>query len=165
MRSEEWSPNDGMSIFVGRRKSSLHHVRLGGRITIYKPGNMFSPDTRSAIIITWTSQLPNCERQMFAVETTQSMVFITVVFADSDTHHLHFLAQEYWNWQRRQWHPHSSTLARKIPWTEEPGRLQSMAQSLASTNLLSDSMDFPLLGISYKWNHTVYSLSCLASSD
>ena len=126
MRSEEWSPNDGMSIFVGRRKSSLHHVRLGGRITIYKPGNMFSPDTRSAIIITWTSQLPNCERQMFAVETTQSMVFITVVFADSDTHHLHFLAQEYWNWQRRQWHPHSSTLVRKIPWTEEPGRLQSM---------------------------------------
>ena len=27
---------------------------------------------------------------------------------------------------RRQWHPHSSTLAWKIPWTEEPGRLQSM---------------------------------------
>ena len=28
--------------------------------------------------------------------------------------------------QRRQWHPTSSTLAWKIPWTEEPGRLQSM---------------------------------------
>ena len=27
---------------------------------------------------------------------------------------------------RRQWQPHSSTLAWKIPWTEEPGRLQSM---------------------------------------
>ena len=27
--------------------------------------------------------------------------------------------------QRRQWHP-TSTLAWKIPWTEEPGRLQSM---------------------------------------
>ena len=26
----------------------------------------------------------------------------------------------------RQWQPHSSTLAWKIPWTEEPGRLQSM---------------------------------------
>ena len=26
---------------------------------------------------------------------------------------------------RRQWH-HSSTLAWKVPWTEEPGRLQSM---------------------------------------
>ena len=28
--------------------------------------------------------------------------------------------------QRRQWHPRSSTLAWKIPWMEEPGRLQSM---------------------------------------
>ena len=28
--------------------------------------------------------------------------------------------------RRRQWHPHSSTLAWKIPWTEEPGRLKSM---------------------------------------
>ena len=27
---------------------------------------------------------------------------------------------------RRKWHPHSSTLAWKIPWTEEPGGLQSM---------------------------------------
>ena len=30
--------------------------------------------------------------------------------------------------RRRQWHPHSSTLAWKIPWLEEPGRLQSMGQ-------------------------------------
>ena len=30
--------------------------------------------------------------------------------------------------------PHSSTLARKIPWTEEPGRLQSM-RSLSRTRL------------------------------
>ena len=29
------------------------------------------------------------------------------------------------NW-RRQWHPNSSTVAWKIPWMEEPGRLQSM---------------------------------------
>ena len=28
--------------------------------------------------------------------------------------------------RRRQWQPHSSTLAWKIPWMEEPGRLQSM---------------------------------------
>ena len=32
--------------------------------------------------------------------------------------------------------PHSSTLARKIPWTEEPGRLQSMG--LRSRTRLSD---------------------------
>ena len=31
-----------------------------------------------------------------------------------------------WKTRRRQWHPHSSTLAWKIPWMEEPGRLQSM---------------------------------------
>ena len=33
--------------------------------------------------------------------------------------------------------PHSSTLAWKIPWTEEPGRLQSMG-SLKSWTRLSD---------------------------
>ena len=33
--------------------------------------------------------------------------------------------------------PHSSTLAWKIPWTEEPGRLQSMG-SLPSQTRLSD---------------------------
>ena len=33
--------------------------------------------------------------------------------------------------------PHSSTLAWKIPWTEEPGRLQSMG-SLRAGTLLSD---------------------------
>ena len=27
---------------------------------------------------------------------------------------------------RRQWPPHSSTVARRIPWMEEPGKLQSM---------------------------------------
>ena len=35
---------------------------------------------------------------------------------------------------RRQWHPNSSTLAWKIPWMEEPGRLQSMG-SLSRTRL------------------------------
>ena len=33
--------------------------------------------------------------------------------------------------------PHSSTLAWKIPWTEDPGRLQSMG------SLESDTTDFP----------------------
>ena len=28
--------------------------------------------------------------------------------------------------RRRQWHPTPSTFAWKIPWMEEPGRLQSM---------------------------------------
>ena len=34
--------------------------------------------------------------------------------------------------------PHSSTLAWKIPWTEEPGRLQSMGSLRVAGTLLSD---------------------------
>ena len=34
--------------------------------------------------------------------------------------------------------PHSSTLAWKIPWTEEPGRLQSMGSHRFSQSRLSD---------------------------
>ena len=44
--------------------------------------------------------------------------------------------------QRRQWHPHSSTLAWEMPWMEEPGRLQSMR--LQSRTRLSDfTFTFP----------------------
>ena len=38
--------------------------------------------------------------------------------------------------------PHSSTLAWKIPWTEEPGRLQSMG-SLIQTRLSDFTFTFP----------------------
>ena len=37
--------------------------------------------------------------------------------------------------------PHSSTLAWKIPWTEEPGRLQSMG-SLSQTRLSDFTFTF-----------------------
>ena len=40
--------------------------------------------------------------------------------------------------------PHSSTLAWKIPWTEEPGRLQSMG-SLSWTRLSSFTFTFHFL--------------------
>ena len=43
--------------------------------------------------------------------------------------------------------PHSSTLAWKIPWTEEPGRLQSMG-SLRVGHLLSD---FPFTFHFHAW--------------
>ena len=41
--------------------------------------------------------------------------------------------------------PHSSTLAWKIPWTEEPGRLQSMG----------------LQGVGYDWVTNTYLLTYL----
>ena len=44
--------------------------------------------------------------------------------------------------------PHSSTLAWKIPWTEEPGRLQSMG----------------LLGVGHNWA-TSLSLSCIGEGN
>ena len=46
--------------------------------------------------------------------------------------------------------PHSSTLARKIPWTEEPGRLQSMG----------------LLGVEHDWATSLsLSLSCIGEGN
>ena len=38
--------------------------------------------------------------------------------------------------------PHSSTLAWKIPWTEEPGRLQSMGSSKNQTRLSDFTLTF-----------------------
>ena len=42
--------------------------------------------------------------------------------------------------------PHSSTLARKIPWTEEPGRLQSMgSQRVGHEFTFTFTFHFPAL--------------------
>ena len=38
--------------------------------------------------------------------------------------------------------PHSSTLAWKIPWTEEPGRLQSMGVTTSQTRLSNFTFTF-----------------------
>ena len=38
--------------------------------------------------------------------------------------------------------PHSSTLAWKIPWTEEPGRLQSMGSLKSQTRLSNITFTF-----------------------
>ena len=69
---------------------------------------------------------------------------------------------------------HSSILAWRIPWTEESGGLQSMGphpseatshscftsypQTLVTINLLSISMDLPVLDISRKWDHKMWHL-------
>ena len=46
--------------------------------------------------------------------------------------------------------PHSSTLAWKIPWTEEPGRLQSMGSLKGWTQL----SDFTFMHWRRKWQPT-----------
>ena len=40
--------------------------------------------------------------------------------------------------------PHSSTLAWKVLWTEEPGRLQSMGSLGCSPNQAGKTADFPI---------------------
>ena len=55
---------------------------------------------------------------------------------------------------RRQWHPHSSTLAWKIPWTEEPGRLQSMGLLRVGHDWVTLLSLFTLMHWRRKWQPT-----------
>ena len=56
--------------------------------------------------------------------------------------------------QRRQWHPHSSTLAWKTPWMEEPGRLQSMGSRRVRHNWATSFSLFIFLHWRRKWQPT-----------
>ena len=62
------------------------------------------------------------------------------------------LEKEEWNWKNqlnlsgKAMAPHSSTLAWKIPWTEEPGRLQSMG-SLRVGYDFTFTFTFPFHGL------------------
>ena len=49
--------------------------------------------------------------------------------------------------------PHSNTLAWRIPWTEEPGRLQSMG-SLSRTRLSDFTFTFIFMHWRRKWKPT-----------
>ena len=60
--------------------------------------------------------------------------------------------------QEKAMAPHSSTLAWKIPWTEEPGRLQSMGSLGVETERLH--FHFSLSGIG-KGNGNPLQCSCL----
>ena len=61
--------------------------------------------------------------------------------------------------QRRQWHPHSSTFAWKIPWTEEPGGLQSMGLLRAGDNGATSLSLFTFMHWRRKWQPSP--VSCL----
>ena len=50
---------------------------------------------------------------------------------------------------RRKWQPTSSTLAWRIPWTEEPGGLQSMVLQTAGHNLATKQQQYSLQY--FKW--------------
>ena len=50
--------------------------------------------------------------------------------------------------------PHSSTVARKIPWMEEPGRLQSMGPLRVRHNWVTSLSLSTFLNWRRKWQHT-----------
>ena len=50
--------------------------------------------------------------------------------------------------------PHSSTLAWKIPWTEEPGRLQSMGSLRVGHDLVTSLSLFTCMHWRRKWQPT-----------
>ena len=50
--------------------------------------------------------------------------------------------------------PHSSTLAWKIPWTEEPGRLQSMGSRRVGLDRATSLSLFPFMHWRRKWQPT-----------
>ena len=56
--------------------------------------------------------------------------------------------------RRRQWHPNSSTLAWKIPWTEEPGRLQSMGSLRVEHDWVTSLSLFTFMHWRRKWQPT-----------
>ena len=56
--------------------------------------------------------------------------------------------------RRRQWHPHSSTLAWKIPWTEEPGGLQSMGSLRVGHDWATSLWLFTFMHWRRKWQPT-----------
>ena len=50
--------------------------------------------------------------------------------------------------------PHSSTLAWKIPWTEEPGRLQTMGLRRVGHDRVTSLSLFPFMHWRRKWQPT-----------
>ena len=55
---------------------------------------------------------------------------------------------------RRQWHTHSTTLAWKIPWIEEPGRLQSMGSQRVRHDWATSLSLFTFMHWRRKWQPT-----------
>ena len=57
-------------------------------------------------------------------------------------------------WLEKAMAPHSSTLARKIPWTEEPGRLQSMGSLRVGHDWATSLSLFTFMHWRRKWQPT-----------
>ena len=68
-------------------------------------------------------------------------------------HYLPEFAQTHVHWEKAT-APHSSTLAWKIPWTEEPGRLQSMESTRVGHDWVTSLSLFSFMHWRRKWQPT-----------
>lgn len=97
---EEGGPDDSSEHLCKKKKAQSPPCEAGRKDNHLQARKHVHSDTRPAVIITWTSQPPKLwETNVCQAEATQAMVFTIAALADSDTQHLHFLAQEYWNWR------------------------------------------------------------------
>ena len=60
----------------------------------------------------------------------------------------------YWHSRRRQWHPTPVLLAWKVPWMEEPGRLQSMGSLRVGHDWATSLWLFNFMHRRRKWQLT-----------
>ena len=66
----------------------------------------------------------------------------------------YLFAMTWWDWMEKTMAPHSSTLAWKIPWAEEPGRLQSMGSLRVGHDWTTSLCLFTFMHWRRKWQPT-----------
>ena len=66
----------------------------------------------------------------------------------------YLFAMMWWDWMEKTMAPHSSTLAWKIPWAEEPGRLQSMGSLRVGHDWTTSLCLFTFMHWRRKWQPT-----------
>ena len=98
------------------------------------------------VLVPWSemeSRLPALGARSLSHWTTKEVQSTNLFWA---TTMLHF--------RRRQWHPNSSTLGWKIPWMEEPGRLQSMGSLRVGHDWATSLSRFTFMHWRRKWQPT-----------
>ena len=80
-----------------------------------------------------------------------SFTFIKRFFTSSSLSAIRMVSSAY---QEKAMAPHSSTLAWKIPWTEKPGRLQSMGSQRVRHDWMTSLSLFTFMHWRRKWQHT-----------
>ena len=95
----------------------MKHITLASidRCSPNWPGNV--RNTPTSVRVIFTIIMTNSKFKFFFLFLKKHLALL-----NSGLHYRNFL----WFWMSRLMAPHSSTLAWKIPWTEEPGGLQSM---------------------------------------